>query len=397
MVAIKELAKLNLHKHACPTIFFIFFENGDIINDQIAIDKLDIRRGAGSPYYDVSFPGSSNSTLFRDLPYISTPPYTRTNHYFYAETYLVNEVPGGVVDLETGIVKNRVEIYSGVRWGWENTYTPPLDLALLFDTTGSMWDDLDQVKNSATDIVNQLFADIPDSRVAIADYRDFPSDIYGNYGDYPYNAVLPFSDKLTNITSAINSVAIGDGGDWSESAYSGLVNVIKGNGIGGWRDEAKKAIILFTDAPPHDPEPFTSYTAQSIIDAAKNPVTIQTNSSIIPSFGNSHGFSPFSASLTSISNSISTTSPVSIYSVFLGNDSSGSDYYSKLSEKTGGKLYTSYNIVDSLFEVLKDIKKDISDPDIKPQPGPQSVPEPTSILGLFVLSLVSVFQKLKKN
>lgn len=103
-------------------INFDIDENGNVINDQVPIDKLDIRPSAGSPYYDESY-GGSNSTTFRDLPHVQDP-YTRTNHYFYAETYLVNEVPGGTTDPGTGIVKRRVEIYSGVRWGWENTFTP---------------------------------------------------------------------------------------------------------------------------------------------------------------------------------------------------------------------------------------------------------------------------------
>lgn len=97
-----------------------------VIDDQVPKDRLDIRLGAGSPYYDESYPDSgSNPTLFFDLPNVQAP-FTRTNHYFYAETYLVNEVPGGTTDPDTGIVKNRVEIYSGVRWGWENTFTPSL-------------------------------------------------------------------------------------------------------------------------------------------------------------------------------------------------------------------------------------------------------------------------------
>lgn len=104
-------------------INFDLDENGNIINDQVPIDKLDIRSNAASPYFDESYSGSS-SNLFRDLPHLQKP-YDRKNHYFYAETYLVNEVPGGTQEPETGVVKRKVEIYSGVRWGWENTFTPP--------------------------------------------------------------------------------------------------------------------------------------------------------------------------------------------------------------------------------------------------------------------------------
>ncbi|MBW4557948.1 MAG: hypothetical protein KME59_18840 [Trichormus sp. ATA11-4-KO1] len=99
-------------------------ENYRVIDDQVPKDKLDIRPGASTPYFDESYPGSgTNSTTFIDLPHVQDP-YNKTNHYFYAETYLVNEVPGGTTDIQTGIVKRKVEIYSGVRWGWENTYTP---------------------------------------------------------------------------------------------------------------------------------------------------------------------------------------------------------------------------------------------------------------------------------
>ncbi|WP_017743439.1 nidogen-like domain-containing protein [Scytonema hofmannii] len=95
-------------------------ENDQLINDQVLQDILDIRPYAESPYYDESYRGSTPTT-FIDLSHVQDP-YNKTNHYFYAETYLVNEVPGGTTDPQTGIVKRKVEIYSGGRWGWENTY-----------------------------------------------------------------------------------------------------------------------------------------------------------------------------------------------------------------------------------------------------------------------------------
>lgn len=36
-----------------------------------------------------------------------------------------------------------------------------------------------------------------------------------------------------------------------------------------WRSEAERAVILMGDAPPHDPEPFTGYTSNSVIAAAR--------------------------------------------------------------------------------------------------------------------------------
>ncbi len=256
---------------------------------------------------------------------------------------------------------------------------PSLDLTLLFDTTLSMDDDLYLVKNSALELVNQLFSDIPSARVAIADYRDFPNYPYGSSGDYPYQTLLPFSDDPTSIIGAINRLSVGRGGDEPESAYSALINTIQGVGTGEWREDAEKAVIIFTDAPPHDPEPFTGYTAQSVINAAQNPVTIQSFSSTLTEVANS---AIPSANANLGGNVNSTTKPVSIYSVVLGGSSSAVDYFSQISQETGGKLYTSPDIVKSFFDVLEDITEDLTEPDIEPQP----VPEATPIWGLLMLS-----------
>ncbi|MCD6572052.1 MAG: DUF4815 domain-containing protein, partial [Thermoplasmata archaeon] len=81
---------------------------------------------------------------------------------------------------------------------------PPVRLDLIFtiDVTGSMWDDIDAVKASATEIVNEISNKVPDWRIAVVDFQDFPVYPYGcepDYmwpgypGDWPYRAILPFS------------------------------------------------------------------------------------------------------------------------------------------------------------------------------------------------------------
>ncbi len=218
-----------------------------------------------------------------------------------------------------------------------------------------MEDEIDEVKNSATEIVTKLFAKIPDSRVSIIDYQDRYPKGYPN--DYPYNAVLPFSDSINSITSAIDSLSLGHGGDYPETAYTALINTLQGNQIGGWREEAAKAIILFTDAPPHDPEPITGYTLDDVINASKNPFTFDSNLAF-PSLSNT------------------TNQAVPIYTIFLENDEDALNTYSELSKQTGGKVYQSTNIVESLYGALADIEEDISN-----SPN-QSVSEPSNVLGL---------------
>ncbi len=244
-----------------------------------------------------------------------------------------------------------------------------LDLALVFDTTSSMGDEIDEVKNSATEIVTKLFAKFPDSRVSIVDYQDrYPR---GYPEDYPYNAVLPFSDTITSITDAINNLSLGDGGDYPETAYTALINTLQANQLGGWREDAEKAIILFTDAPPHDPEPITGYTLEDVINASQNPATIDIN-------------------LASLSLTNTTNKPVSIYTVLLENDEDALTIFSELSGQTGGKVYQSTDIVASFLDAITDIEEKIAN-----SPN-QTVPEPSNLFGLFIIVLGSIL-KLKHS
>lgn len=60
-----------------------------------------------------------------------------------------------------------------------------LDLIFTIDVTGSMWDDIDAVKASATEIVNEISNKVPDWRIAVVDFQDFPVRPYGcEPGDY---------------------------------------------------------------------------------------------------------------------------------------------------------------------------------------------------------------------
>nr|CBH38611.1 hypothetical protein, containing PKD domain [uncultured archaeon] len=198
-----------------------------------------------------------------------------------------------------------------------------LDLIFVIDTTGSMGDDIANVKASASTIVNEIEAIIPDYQVAVVDYRDFPVDPYGGDGDYPFNDVLPFSTDKAAIISAIQGLTLGWGGDWEESVYSALMHSIDAGSLGGWRgeDQALKAIILMGDAPPHDPEPFTGYILTSVAIAAE------------------------------------LADPVHIYTIQIGGPVGK---FAELASQTGGEVFTAENaeeVVDAILEAIEEITK----------------------------------------
>jgi len=215
-----------------------------------------------------------------------------------------------------------------------------LDLIIAFDTTGSMWDDIANAQASAVEIVEALDSTGFDYRVAIADYRDYPENPYGEPGiDYVYNLDQPFSNNKSAIVDAINNLTLGWGNDWKESVYSALVesmlDVEKDTTIPdnyGWRKGAFKAIILLGDAPPqggpesHIPEPWDGgYSLDNVVKLSKD------------------------------------IDPIRVYSIVVGSDTNTYAAFSEISEKTGGKVYLSPNaddVSDAIIKAIEDMEDD---------------------------------------
>ncbi len=133
-----------------------------------------------------------------------------------------------------------------------------LDLVFVIDTTGSMWDDIDEVKKNAKKLVDKISSEVEDYRVAIIVYRD--------YTDFnpPAYVHLPFTTGKNTIVDSINTITVGGGGDWPEAVYAALMTA---NEL-PWRDGVRKRVILMGDAPAHDPEPYTGHTLVSVSQKA---------------------------------------------------------------------------------------------------------------------------------
>lgn len=143
------------------------------------------------------------------------------------------------------------------------TSSASLDLVFVIDTTGSMGDDIQAVKNFASSLVSQLAAGTVSYRFALVTYRDFPGRT-GFGGDYAARVDLPFTDNSAAIQSAIAAMSLGYGGDTNETVYSGLLGAL----ALPWRPGVKKVIVQLGDAPPLEPEPITGHTRNVVVDAA---------------------------------------------------------------------------------------------------------------------------------
>jgi hypothetical protein len=116
------------------------------------------------------------------------------------------------------------------------------DIVISFDTTGSMYPCLAEVRRHTTAMTERLFREIPDLRVAII--------AHGDYCDGPKVITqLDFTDSQDEIKKFIQDAPSTSGGDYPE-CYELVLRNVKSL---SWRfDATMKSLILIGDAPPHE-------------------------------------------------------------------------------------------------------------------------------------------------
>ena len=115
-----------------------------------------------------------------------------------------------------------------------------LDIVIVFDATGSMGGELDEVKKQVRRIGDTLIRLIPKARVGLVAYRDDASEfvVKGH----------KLSGNIQEADTFLAGIEAAYGGDRPEAVDKGLEWAIKQN---SFRPEARKVILIFGDAPPH--------------------------------------------------------------------------------------------------------------------------------------------------
>nr|NCQ97703.1 VWA domain-containing protein [Microcystis aeruginosa W11-03]NCR96178.1 VWA domain-containing protein [Microcystis aeruginosa W11-06] len=236
---------------------------------------------------------------------------------------------------------------------------PGQDIAFVIDTTGSMFDDIDAVKSSSSQIINAIFdgeGGFLDSRIAVVGYNDPGTNTFLNFTDQP-----KIDDRKTAAINAINSISVGGGGDFPELVNSGLLRALSG-GAGEWNKEAvSRSIILFGDAPPKD----TELRAQVLQLAANIGVSIPSTLTSMSIVGDIET-SSVTTGLTATRFFVSTvdtegteeTFPVQIFTILIGNDPTTAADFNSLATETGGKAFTAADageIVTKILEVIDEV------------------------------------------
>ena len=235
-----------------------------------------------------------------------------------------------------------------------------LDLVFVVDTTGSMEDYIDEVKENMTEYLNELDESGMDYRIAIIDYRDFPERAYSV--DYPYTVQCDFTSDYDTVLSTINGLSLGHGGDWEETVYSALIDGIDEL---SWRDDAGKSAILMGDAPALDPEPYTGYTKEDALNALKfgsvaYDEETEDDVPVLSGYGVDAVAKQDTAERTAIT----------LFAISTSYDTDTIECFEGLAEETGGECYTateSAEVSNVITEIIDLIPEVVEDPEPEPE------------------------------
>ena len=145
---------------------------------------------------------------------------------------------------------------------------PKADVVFAFDLTGSMSLELEEVKDNAESIMNDLASQIADVQFGVVSFMDYDghyeteapgstplwyNNTYGSAasGDYPYMLDLDLTADTVVTAATINGLVLGNGVDGPED-YTRIVHEVYNDANLHWRDGAERIVILFGDNVPHD-------------------------------------------------------------------------------------------------------------------------------------------------
>ena len=131
------------------------------------------------------------------------------------------------------------------------TTTTKADILFVFDDTGSMGDEISDMKTKCKDLTDSIEAAGIDARYALVSFGDAPE------------LDQDWTDDATVFKSAVDALYASGGGDWPED---NLDAIEMGLGL-GFRSGTQKIIIDITDAPTHykgDGTGFSDYTMSEV-------------------------------------------------------------------------------------------------------------------------------------
>ena len=179
--------------------------------------------------------------------------YANGQTLFFPRAFDGSEGAGSfTLDVETDEESQQLEFARGEVLDWDVTLDMvqsssgvgvPLDILFLLDATGSMEDEIDQIKDTLLSISSRI-SDLPsqpDLRFGMVAYRDREDEFV--------TRVYDFEADATRFVDTIRGVDAYGGGDYPESLNEALHVAVHEP---SWRlGDAIRLMFLIADAPPH--------------------------------------------------------------------------------------------------------------------------------------------------
>ncbi len=177
---------------------------------------------------------------------------------------LISQSPENLPDKIIQAINESTEGYDG----------DDLDLIFVIDSTGSMSDDIDYVKQELKSILRTITDKFQFANLGMVLYKD--------RGDEFVTKTYPFTQDLNLFKMQIDSVKPQGGGDKPEAIVDALkTSITEFDWTAG-----KRVIILMGDAPPHQYSVDGKHrTMEDVYDmATSNDITIQIYTITVPTF-----------------------------------------------------------------------------------------------------------------
>ncbi len=139
---------------------------------------------------------------------------------------------------------------------------PKVDVAILFDVTGSMGGEIQTLRRNVVRFVRDVRQALPfsDIRFGLATLRDYPGEygscsyleIYGRPTDEPFVVNAPIGSSDLDVLLAVNALRAQGGYDQPESYGRALWEISQPDSGLGFRDGAARFLLFVCDSAPHD-------------------------------------------------------------------------------------------------------------------------------------------------
>ena len=139
----------------------------------------------------------------------------------------------------------------GCDLGQGGTTFSPLDIQFLQDRSGSFGDDIATVRGVVPSIVAAIQAVQANSQFGVSSFIDKPVAPFGAAGEWVYLQELALSSDPTALTNIYNTMTVLSGADGNEAQIEGLMQLALHANDVGFRADAARFVVLFTDAPFH--------------------------------------------------------------------------------------------------------------------------------------------------